>query len=74
LRAEPGLLGAALRGWAARAQKRLVVFVDQFEELADDASSPLRVVLSVRSDFIERLAGHERFMAAMRARGCARRW
>ncbi|WP_437729560.1 nSTAND1 domain-containing NTPase [Sorangium sp. So ce861] len=85
LRAEPGLLGAALRGWAARAQKRLVVFIDQFEELftlgasaderaaflaclegiADDASSPLRVVLSVRSDFIERLAGHERFMAAM---------
>ncbi|WP_437953966.1 serine/threonine-protein kinase [Sorangium sp. So ce296] len=85
LRAEPGLLGAALRGWAARAQKRLVVFVDQFEELftlgapaderaaflaclegiADDASSPLRVVVSVRSDFIERLAGHERFMAAM---------
>ncbi|WP_437768883.1 protein kinase [Sorangium sp. So ce281] len=85
LRAEPGLLGAALRGWAVRAQKRLVVFLDQFEELftlgapaderaaflaclegiADDASSPLRLVLSVRSDFIERLAGHERFMAAM---------
>ncbi|WP_438013868.1 protein kinase [Sorangium sp. So ce315] len=85
LRAEPGLLGAALRRWAVRAQKRLVVFLDQFEELftlgapaderaaflaclegiADDASSPLRVVLSVRSDFIERLAGHERFMAAM---------
>ncbi|WP_437817131.1 nSTAND1 domain-containing NTPase [Sorangium sp. So ce1078] len=85
LRAEPGLLGAALRRWAVRAQRRLVVFVDQFEELltlgapaderaaflaclegiADDASSPLRVVLSVRSDFIERLAGHERFMAAV---------
>ncbi|MGK3965070.1 protein kinase [Sorangium sp. So ce118] len=85
LRAEPGLLGAALRGWAARAQRRLVVLVDQFEELftlgapaservaflaclegiADDASSPLRVVLSVRSDFIERLAEHAHFMAAM---------
>ncbi|MGK3966612.1 protein kinase [Sorangium sp. So ce1667] len=85
LRAEPGLLGVALRGWAARAQKRLVVFVDQFEELftlgapageraaflaclegiADDASSPLRVVLSARSDFIERLAEHAHFMAAM---------
>ncbi|WP_437275131.1 protein kinase [Sorangium sp. So ce375] len=85
LRAEPGLLGATLRGWAVRAQKRLVVFLDQFEELftlgapaderaaflaclegiADDASSPLRVVLSVRPDFIERLAEHERFMAAM---------
>ncbi|WP_437728411.1 nSTAND1 domain-containing NTPase [Sorangium sp. So ce861] len=85
LRAEPGLLGAELRGWAGRAQRRLVLFVDQFEELftlgapageraaflaclegiADDASSPLRVVLSVRSDFLERMAEHERFMAAM---------
>ncbi|WP_437834238.1 nSTAND1 domain-containing NTPase [Sorangium sp. So ce1153] len=85
LRAEPGLLGVALRGWAVRAQKRLLLFVDQFEELftlgapageraeflaclegiADDASSPLRVVVSVRSDFLERTAGHERFMAAM---------
>ncbi|WP_433934986.1 protein kinase [Sorangium cellulosum] len=82
---EPGLLGAALRGWSGRAQRRLLVVIDQFEELftlgapageraaflaclegiADDASSPLRVVVSVRSDFIERLAGHERFMAAM---------
>ncbi|WP_437320966.1 nSTAND1 domain-containing NTPase [Sorangium sp. So ce385] len=85
LRAEPGLLGAELRGWAGRAQQRLVLFIDQFEELftlgapageraaflaclegiADDASSPLRVVLSVRSDFLERLAEHEHFMAAM---------
>ncbi|WP_437718352.1 protein kinase [Sorangium sp. So ce448] len=85
LRAEPGLLGAALRGGAGRGQKRLVLFVDQFEELftlgapageraaflaclegiADDASSPLRVVLSVRSDFLERMAEHEQFMAAM---------
>ncbi|WP_437900495.1 nSTAND1 domain-containing NTPase [Sorangium sp. So ce124] len=85
LRAEPGLLGAALRGGAGRAQKRLVLFIDQFEELftlgapavereaflaclagiADDASSPLRVVLSVRSDFLERMAEHEHFMAIM---------
>ncbi|WP_437916663.1 nSTAND1 domain-containing NTPase [Sorangium sp. So ce302] len=85
LRAEPGLLGAALRGGAGRAQKRLVLFVDQFEELftlgapageraaflaclegiADDASSPLRVILSVRSDFLERMAEHEHFMTIM---------
>ncbi|XXT24987.1 serine/threonine-protein kinase [Sorangium sp. So ce429] len=85
LRAEPGLLGAALRGWAGRAQRRLLLFIDQFEELitlgtpaseraaflaclegiADDASSPLRVVLSVRSDFLERMAEHEHFMASM---------
>ncbi|WP_437872798.1 nSTAND1 domain-containing NTPase [Sorangium sp. So ce363] len=85
LRAEPGLLGAALRGGASRAQRRLVLFIDQFEELftlgapaveraaflaclagiADDASSPLRVVLSVRSDFLERMAEHEHFMAIM---------
>ncbi|WP_437682327.1 nSTAND1 domain-containing NTPase [Sorangium sp. So ce131] len=85
LRAEPGLLGAALRGWSGRAQRRLVLFIDQFEELftlgapageraaflacldgiADDATSPLRVVLSVRSDFLERMAEHEHFMAAM---------
>ncbi|WP_437737507.1 nSTAND1 domain-containing NTPase [Sorangium sp. So ce1335] len=85
LRAEPGLLGAALRGWAGRSQRRLLLFIDQFEELitlgastgeraaflaclegiADDASSPLRVVLSVRSDFLDRMAEHEHFMAAM---------
>ncbi|AGP40344.1 serine/threonine-protein kinase [Sorangium cellulosum] len=85
LRAEPGLLGAALRAWSASTQRRLLLFIDQFEELftlgtpageresflaclegvADDASSPLRVVLSVRSDFLERMAEHEHFMAAM---------
>ncbi|WP_437729569.1 nSTAND1 domain-containing NTPase [Sorangium sp. So ce861] len=85
LRAEPGLLGAALRAWSDSTQRRLLLFIDQFEELftlgtpageresflaclegvADDASSPLRVVLSVRSDFLERMAEHEHFMAAM---------
>ncbi|WP_437593636.1 nSTAND1 domain-containing NTPase [Sorangium sp. So ce1000] len=85
LRSEPGLLGAQLRAWSDGAQRHLLVFVDQFEELftlgapagereaflaclagiADDASSPLRVVLAVRSDFLERMAEHEQFMAAM---------
>ncbi|CAN93545.1 Protein kinase [Sorangium cellulosum So ce56] len=85
LRVEPGLFGASLRAWSGGAQRRLLLFVDQFEELftlgapasereaflacltgvADDASSPLRVVLAVRSDFLERMAEHEHFMAAM---------
>jgi serine/threonine protein kinase len=78
LRAAPGQLGAALRAWAHRKRRRVLVFVDQFEELytlcadpderaaflacldgiADDASSPLRVLVSIRSDFLDRLAGH----------------
>ncbi|WP_437937679.1 nSTAND1 domain-containing NTPase [Sorangium sp. So ce341] len=85
LRAEPGYLGAALRAWSTRNQRRVVLFVDQFEELytlscdardraaffsclegvADDASSPLRVILSTRSDFIERVAEDRRFMAGV---------
>ncbi|WP_437983331.1 nSTAND1 domain-containing NTPase [Sorangium sp. So ce117] len=85
LRAEPGHLGAALRAWSARTQRRVVLFVDQFEELytlscgareraaffsclegvADDASSPLRVILSTRSDFIERVAEDRHFMAGV---------
>ncbi|HWO20903.1 MAG TPA: protein kinase [Kofleriaceae bacterium] len=78
LRGAPGQLGAVLRGWAHRKRRRVLVFVDQFEELytlcgdpeeraaflaclegvADDASSPLRVLLSIRSDFLDRLAEH----------------
>jgi serine/threonine protein kinase len=75
LRTEPGALGARLRGRARRKQKRLLLFVDQLEELytlapaadraaffaclagaADDAGTPLRVVLTIRSDFLDRLA------------------
>jgi hypothetical protein len=76
LRKEPGHLGHVLRLRARRDNRRLLVFVDQFEELytqvsdpeeraaftaclaavADDATSPLRVVLSIRSDFLDRVA------------------
>ena len=85
LRVAPGQLGVALRAWAHRAGRRVLVFVDQFEELftlcadpeeraaflacldgvADDASSPLRVLLSIRSDFLDRLAEHRHLAAAI---------
>jgi hypothetical protein len=78
LLAAPGQLGAMLRIWARRTRRRVLVFVDQLEELytlcadpaeraafvacldgvADDAASPLRVVVSIRSDFLDRLAEH----------------
>ncbi|WP_428269557.1 protein kinase domain-containing protein, partial [Haliangium sp.] len=83
LRAEPGALGARLRTHAAERLRRVVLFVDQFEELytlradaderaaflaclagvADDASSPLRVVLAMRSDFLDRLSPDGPFAA-----------
>ncbi|WP_437940873.1 nSTAND1 domain-containing NTPase [Sorangium sp. So ce341] len=77
LRAEPGFLGAQLRARARRKLKRVVLFVDQFEELytlarggereraafyaclagvADDPGSPLRVLLTLRSDFLDLVA------------------
>ncbi len=82
LRHEPGLFGSQLRAWARRHGRRLLLFVDQFEELytlvrdgedlatflqclggaADDASSPLRVVVSIRSDFLDRLMEAGDFM------------
>jgi eukaryotic-like serine/threonine-protein kinase len=85
LHAAPGQLGATLRAWAHRKHRRVLVFIDQFEELytlcadpderaaflacldgvADDASSPLRVLLSIRSDFLDRLAGHRQLADAM---------
>jgi hypothetical protein len=78
LRAAPGQLGAAMRAHAHGKRRRVLVFVDQFEELytlcsdpgeraaflacldgvADDAGSPLRVLVSIRSDFLDRLAEH----------------
>jgi serine/threonine protein kinase len=83
LRAEPGYLGVRLRGRATRKLRRMVVFVDQLEELytlgarpderaaflacmaavADDATSPLRVILSMRADFLDRLTEDRRLGA-----------
>jgi WD40 repeat protein len=85
LRAEPGYLGIALRTWARARLRRLVLFIDQFEELytlgadaeeracvlaclgsvADDVTSPLRVVLSVRSDFLDLMAEKRAFLDAV---------
>ena len=85
LRAEPGYVGAVLRSRARRERRKILLFVDQFEELytlvpdaserlaftaclsgiADDATSPIRVVLSIRSDFLDRVPEDERFMAEL---------
>jgi eukaryotic-like serine/threonine-protein kinase len=82
---EPGYLGACLRDRARKHDRRIAVFVDQFEELytltpdvderltftqalmsvADDPSSPLRLILSIRSDFLDRVAEDRRFMAEL---------
>ncbi|HEU4732794.1 MAG TPA: serine/threonine-protein kinase, partial [Kofleriaceae bacterium] len=85
LRREPGHLGHVLRLRARRDNRRLLLFVDQFEELytqvpdpadraaftaclsaiADDATSPLRVVLSIRSDFLDRVAEDQEFLSEL---------
>ncbi|HRI62804.1 MAG TPA: protein kinase [Polyangium sp.] len=84
LRTQPGYLGARLRSRCRRrgAEHRIVLFVDQLEELhtlgidpaeraafcaciegvADDASSPLRVIVTIRADFLDRLSSDRRFM------------
>jgi WD40 repeat protein/serine/threonine protein kinase len=75
LRAEPGLLGVQLRARARRRLEKILLFVDQFEELytlapederavflaclsgaADDIGSPVRVVVTIRSDFLDRVS------------------
>jgi serine/threonine protein kinase len=84
-RSEPGLVGSVLRSRARREHRKILLVIDQFEELytlvqdaserlaftaclsgiADDATSPIRVVLSLRSDFLDRVPEDERFMAEL---------
>ncbi|MEM9492100.1 MAG: serine/threonine-protein kinase PknK, partial [Myxococcota bacterium] len=99
---QPGTLGAELRRWANRKQRKIALFVDQLEELythdqrhpdddrngstsdddrdtraaflrclagaADDPSSPVRVITTVRSDFLDRVV-HDRGTMAAASRG-----
>lgn len=85
LRAQPGCMGAALRARAERQLRRILVFVDQFEELytlspsdserdafiaclegvADDSTSPLRAIVTVRHDFMPKMHEHRHFDALM---------
>jgi serine/threonine protein kinase len=82
---KPGYLGAILRQRAAESGCRVLLYVDQFEELytlvgdareravfvaslqaaADDPSSPVRVMLSLRSDFLDRAAEYGDFMTSL---------
>jgi serine/threonine protein kinase len=88
LRAAPGLFGELARRLAQRDGERVMIVVDQMEELftlseddeqrelflaalaaaADDPTSPVRVVLSIRADFLDRLAAHKWFFSEL-ARG-----
>jgi hypothetical protein len=81
LREEPGYMGALLRSRATQRREKILLFVDQFEELytlvpdeterrafvaclsgvADDAAAPLRVLVSMRSDFLDRVGEDRRF-------------
>ncbi|MBK9265540.1 MAG: protein kinase [Polyangiaceae bacterium] len=85
LQTSPAMFGMSLRSRCRNEgpAHRLLVFVDQFEELytlgatepernaflacllaaADDPSSPLRVVLGIRSDFLDRLVENRAFLA-----------
>jgi serine/threonine protein kinase len=85
LYSEPGYVGSVLRSRARRQRRKILLFIDQFEELytqvpdarerlaftaclsgiADDATSPIRVVLSIRSDFLDRVTEDELFMAEL---------
>ena len=85
LRDSPGLFGDMLRKAAAKKKHKVMIVVDQLEELftlseddevrklflaallaaADDPSAPVRVVLSMRADFLDRLAGHKQFLSEL---------
>ncbi|MFN0253903.1 MAG: protein kinase domain-containing protein [Kofleriaceae bacterium] len=78
----PGLFGEALREEAARTQGKILLVVDQLEELftlssdpiqreaflrailaaADDSSAPVRIITSMRADFLDRLAVSREFL------------
>jgi hypothetical protein len=80
---EPGHLGMVLRSRAKREKNKILLFVDQFEELytqvadpkermafttalasaADDVAAPVRVVVSLRSDFLDRVSEDPAFVA-----------
>jgi serine/threonine protein kinase len=80
---EPGHLGMVLRSRARREKGKVLLFVDQFEELytqvtdpkerlaftaalasaADDTAAPVRVVVSLRSDFLDRVSEDPAFVA-----------
>jgi serine/threonine protein kinase len=85
LTGEPGHLGTLLRSRARRESRRILLFIDQFEELytlvsdpderaaftaclaavADDATAPLRVVLSIRADFLDRVSEDQGFLGEL---------
>jgi hypothetical protein len=78
----PGAFGATLRAAAERRDEKIVLVIDQLEELftlcdsevvrgqflaalfaaADDPSTPIRVVLSMRADFLDRFGPHRNLM------------
>ncbi|MCG8425030.1 MAG: protein kinase [Proteobacteria bacterium] len=90
LHRQPGYLGVALRARARHLRRRILLFVDQFEELytlvagageraafvacldgaADDAASPLRLVVALRSDFVDRLAEERSIMGEIMSGLC----
>ena len=82
---EPGYFGTVLRNRARGQGQKILLFIDQFEELytlvgdprerqaftaclasvADDVTTPLRVILSVRSDFLDRVSEDPHFLSEL---------